>query len=56
VCSTSHFSADGVFVGFGGGYGLLRDLFVFLFGGVSKAGEIGTLPKTSLPVAVLRVV
>jgi hypothetical protein len=26
----------------------------FLFGGVSIAGEIGTLPKTSLPVAVLR--
>jgi hypothetical protein len=26
-----------------------------LFGGVSKAGEIGTLPKTSLPVPVLRV-
>jgi hypothetical protein len=25
-------------------------LFV-CFGGVSKAGEIGTLPKTSLPVA-----
>ena len=30
-------------------------LFVCLFGGVSKAGEIRTLPKTSLPVAVLRV-
>ncbi len=29
--------------------------FVCLFGGVSKAGEIRTLPKTSLPVAVLRV-
>jgi hypothetical protein len=28
-------------------------LIVFLFGGVSKAGEIRTLPKTSLPVAVL---
>jgi hypothetical protein len=29
-------------------------LFVcLLFGGVSKAGEIRTLPKTSLPVAVL---
>jgi hypothetical protein len=27
-------------------------LFVCLFGGVSKAGEIRTLPKTSLPVAV----
>jgi hypothetical protein len=26
--------------------------FVCLFGGVSKAGEIRTLPKTSLPVAV----
>jgi hypothetical protein len=30
-------------------------LFVCLFGGVSKAGGIRTLPKTSLPVAVLRV-
>jgi hypothetical protein len=31
-------------------------LFVFcLFGGMSKAGEIRTLPKPSLPVAVLRV-
>jgi hypothetical protein len=29
--------------------------FVWLFGGMSKAGEIRTLPKTSLPVAVLRV-
>jgi hypothetical protein len=34
---------------------LFVGLFVCLFGGVSKAGEIGTLPKTSLPVAVLRV-
>jgi hypothetical protein len=34
----------------------MTSLFVFgLFGGVSKAGEIRTLPKTSLPVAVLRV-
>jgi hypothetical protein len=30
-------------------------MFVCLFGGVSKVGEIRTLPKTSLPVAVLRV-
>jgi hypothetical protein len=30
-------------------------LFVCLFGGVSKAGEITKLPKTSLLVAVLRV-
>jgi hypothetical protein len=30
-------------------------LFVCFFGGVSKAREIRTLPKTSLPVAVLRV-
>jgi hypothetical protein len=30
-------------------------LFVCLFGGVSKAGDIRTLLKTSLPVAVLRV-
>jgi hypothetical protein len=30
-------------------------LFVNLFGGVSKVGEIRTLLKTSLPVAVLRV-
>jgi hypothetical protein len=27
-------------------------LFTCLFGGMSKAGEIRTLPKTSLPVAV----
>jgi hypothetical protein len=30
-------------------------LFVCLFGGVAKAGEIRTLLKTSLLVAVLRV-
>jgi hypothetical protein len=30
-------------------------LFVCLFGDVSKAGEIRTLSKTSLPVAALRV-
>jgi hypothetical protein len=30
-------------------------LFVCLFGGASEAVEIRTLPKTSLPVAALRV-